>query len=407
MENPPAGAKETSLLMASSDIDMAAKVEPVPRKRSGRPAVGGRAEAWTPLLKTILEEQQVKTKNGLPGVPYTLSKQLGCLKNVWHAYVPGADREAGPSDFRWLATSVDAIVDGILCDSYCPVKDAYLEALAATCDMFGKRGCMEHIAEDAAPPALFTPAVAKTYRDAAALNTHRPYHASYTYLKNGIDLAGLVTLVKRVREMRADLTASPDSLRVLGWADVVLSMLVVTEEGGRALLAAYRPDFVDALLMAGSPEEAKAAVGQYSITCAGTLYTPAGREFELDPASKQAVAWAWTQRADAVGGRKPHRLLPRRLTVNAVLRKLCLGPLKPVLGGRVLTLALVQTSLASAMFKDALAAMEATMARYSAPDTVDPNVILSAGVYPSSSARLPALVLPPLRADSAEQLVAE
>lgn len=367
-----------------------------PRKRSGRPVVGGKGESWDHLLKFFLVHLESKTKNGLPGVPYSLKAMVNGLRNVWHSYVPGVDVEVAPTEWSWLATAADAIIERILSDSYCLMAPVYLQALADASEYLA--GCTYTGIVSAEHRALFTPKLVQAYAEAAGKTTAFPMTPSYGFTQHGFTWDSLITLHDYIRELRAhSLTLTPDNVRLLTWADVIFTLLVPrTFEGDLAYMAASSPEYVNSLVM---DRDGSAPGGKVRILPSGLITSSMGVSFNLP---EDLATWAFAQREDA----KPTaRLLPRRLTVDIVLRRLCKGPLAPCVGDHVLTLAHISTAVNSEMFKDVMEQLQKVMVRLGSK--VDPLPLLAKAVYPSHMANIMPVLVPVVRAATAEDLTVE
>jgi hypothetical protein len=407
METGLAGAGVlTTLDQASEMVDVAA-VPPVSKKRSGRPVVGGKGESWDALLKCLVATAPTKTKNGLPGVPYALKSMVSALKNVWHAYVPGVDPEVAPDSWVWIATQADAIINAILEDSYCLAADAYLKALAETVAILRTRSSTEHVTNEQAPVAHYTPDVEAKYRTAVETSVLRPMVPVYNFRKHGLVYDDLVALHKYIRELRKEAATPPDAVRLLTWTDLALVFMVPSRLTGRAAyMAAQYPDLVNQLVMWKEGEPAGvASLTRFAITPNGAVWDPKTRTLVDFPVNEDAelqalLTWAFAQRTDA---KHLQRFLPRRLTVDALLRRLSKTVLATAVAGRVLTQTHIHTAVVSAAFVDALGAIDAAMSRLDAAG-LDPIALLASAVYPSSLTEQARVVMPEVRAASAESL---
>jgi hypothetical protein len=86
------------------------------------------------------------------------------------------------------------------------------------------------------------------------------------------------------------------------------------------------------------------------------------------------------------------RLLPRRLSVDVILRRLSKGPLKTSLKGKTLTGAAAHTAWTTHAFKDALDALDKSMDMYKL-SAVDPISVVQRAVYPRIASAVPALLM--------------
>lgn len=390
------------------------------RKRSGRPTVGGKGEAWDGLLHVFLSDGTVKTKNGLPGVPYSVRATLAALKTVWSDYAPGVTTGSAPTDWLWLATSADSIIAAITGDVYATAESSkYLHALADVCAVLARRTSNAHVTDVQAPSVLYTPELQGKYRSAADAGSPMSLHASPCVLHHHVSFADWKRLHDAVAALRAkhaeDGAAaegakegySPEAVRLLGWTDFVMGMLLPQAEGGapldvaHATLPSMQSDglLVDSLVVvkAGEPLPAKGHFNtvEFDRTAQKAVLTlGAGSaspvRVELSPRCSAALVWVMGQRENAA---HMERLLPRRLSVDVILRRVSRGALKGGLKGKVLTGGAALTAWTTHAFAEALDAVDKAMERYSLA-AVDPVTVLRRAVYPRIASAVPPLLLP-------------
>lgn len=388
------------------------------RKRSGRPTVGGKGEAWDGLLYVFLTDGTVKTKNGLPGVPYSVRATLAALKTVWSDYAPGVTSGSAPTDWLWLATSADSIIAAITGDVYATSESSkYLHALADVCAVLARRASNAHVSDAQAPPVLYTAELQGKYRAAADAGSPMSLHASPCVLHHHVSFADWKRLYDTVASLRAKhhedgpegKEFSPEAMRLLGWADFAMGMLLPQADDGRApldvahaTLPSLQSDglLVDSLVVVKSGE-ALPAKGAFNtvemvdaVTKTAVLTLGAGTSspvrVELAPRTAAALTWVMGQRE---GAAHMERLLPRRLCVDVILRRLSRGALKSSLKGKVLTGSAALTAWTTHAFADALDAVDKAMSKYTLA-AVDPICVLQRAVYPRIASAVPPLILP-------------
>ena len=371
------------------------------RKRAGRPAVGGRGEIWDALQRAFLADGHVKTKNGLPGVPYSVRNTLTAIKTVWSEYAPGVVPGAAPADWMWLATAADSVIQSITHDVYATDGAKFLHALADTCAVLARRATSEHVTDAQAPIVLYTEELQAKYRTAAVHGRPLSLHPTPSALHHHVAYEDWVRMrdwVRRQWHQGIALAAamgkeqSPELARLLGWANLALSFQLPVFDNGAPLDVRYADalthgSLLDTLVVAkaGAPlpkgehntvhydRDAKTAV----ITLAAG--TPKEAVLVLPAPVSEAVEWAFTQRDSAV---HMERLLPRRLSVDVILRRLSRnGPLKACLKGKVLTAAGCRMAWTTHAFADALGELSAAIERVGL-GAVDPLTVLAAAVYP-------------------------
>jgi hypothetical protein len=385
------------------------------RKRSGRPTVGGKGEAWDSLLSVFLADGSVKTKNGLPGVPYSVRSTLTAVKIVWSDYAPGVTAGSAPTDWLWLATSADAIIAAITGDVYATGESSrYLHALADVCAVLARRTSSAHVTDAQAPVVLYTAELQGKYRAAAEAGSPMTLHASPCVLHHHVAYPDWVRLYDAVAQLQAKQRQegpegkefSPETLRLLGWADFAMGMLLPMRDGEAPLDVTWAtlPGMsgegllVDSLVVAKTGEplptrgvyntvEYDRATQTAAITLAAG--TAGATRLDLSPRVAAALVWVMGQRESAV---HMERLLPRRLTVDVILRRLSKGALKPSLKGKVLTGNAALVSWTTHAFATALDALDKSMSLYKL-DAVDPISVVQRAVYPRIASAIPPLLM--------------
>jgi len=417
MDTSSRAADEAGMEGTMADMLQAQPVETKEdRKRSGRPTVGGKGEAWDGLLQVFLSDGTVKTKNGLPGVPYSVRATLAALKIVWSDYAPAVTTGSAPTDWLWLATSADAIIAAITGDVYATAESSkYLHALADVCSVLARRTSNAHVTDAQAPPVLYTPELQGKYRAAADAGSPMSLHASPCVLHHHVAFSDWKRLYAAVEALRVNKygeghegkECSPETLRLLGWADFIMGMLLPQAEDKAPLdvmhstLASMQSDglLVDSLVIVkpGEPLPPKGHINAVEYDKAAQKVTltlnagsPGAVKVELSPRTTAALLWVMGQREGAM---HMERLLPRRLSVDVVLRRLSRGVLKASLKGKVLTGAAALTAWTTHAFADALNALDASMERYTLA-SVDPITVLQRAVYPRIASAVPPLILP-------------
>lgn len=411
------GGPEDAVMEATmSDMLQAQPVETKEdRKRSGRPTVGGKGEAWNALLRVFLEDGNVKTKNGLPGVPYSVRATMAAVKMVWSEYAPGVTSGSAPTDWLWLATSADSIVAAITGDVYATAESSrYLHALADVCSVLARRTSNAHVTDAQAPCVLFTEDLQGKYRAAAQAGSPMSLHASPCVLHHHVSYADWQRVQQAVIQMQTKQREegpeakgfSPETLRLLGWADCALSLMLPMRDGEAPLDVAYHalPSmqaeglFVDSLVVVrtGEPLPPKGVYNTVELdraTKVASLTLGAGSvsavKVALSDHAAAALEWVMGQRETAV---HMERLLPRRLTVDVILRRLSKGALKPSLKGKVLTGGAALMAWTTHAFADALDALDKTMDRYKL-SAVDPIAVAQRAVYPRLASAVPPLLM--------------
>lgn len=396
-----------SMATAMMDTSGPGALPPVSRKRSGRPALGGRGQdAWKALTACFLQDASAKTKNGLPGIPYRVKAVISGIRSVWSCHVSGNDSDEAPTSWSWMAEKQADIIRSIQSDVYCVSAEHYLASLAEACDWLGRRTSNTPIGEDVAPINLFTTHVVAEYKLAAKAVVTTPCSTNSAFRSNALVYEDLIGLRDHIRALRKQDTVNPDTLRLLGWGDVVLSVMVppsLTDERNHAILA--DPELLNTMLVTTAP-------GEYTGQCAVLHHNTYSigipklhKVFSIDdPESRAALAWGFAQRD---GAKDVKRFLPRRLTVDTLLRRLCRGALKSVMKDKVLTLAHIQTVVVSEHFKDAMIALESSMTRLHCDELQNPLELARRAVYPSALAGVSRVTFLPLQSTSAETLVVD
>jgi hypothetical protein len=389
------------------------------KKRSGRPCIGGRGESWDKLLACFQEDAAMKTKNGLPGVPYALKSMLAHLKYVWTSYVPDVDIAIAPTEWRWLADKAPAITERIVKDVYSTgVKFKYLAALAQAVKLLGRRTSSVHVTDAEAPVGAFTAEVHETYAAASKAAAPPKLHPAPTQTQNFVKLSQLRELHAYVRKLRVAKETGSETARLYGWADVVFSVsLYDTPLNMYASAASAKLDLLNTLVMdhkshadpavptpAADVAKHNTISGDRSITLrrgvdgAPVVWTPKEED------GREALDWAWRQRAE--GADHLERFLPRRLSVDHILKRMCrTAALKKIMGGRVLTSELLRTAYVTAAFESSLDALHASVDRLRL-HAVDPLLVLSHGLYPRTlGIDRDAIAFPPAITPASELLV--
>lgn len=371
---------------------LASAGEKAPRKRPGRPIAGG-ADAdgvWKALTEKFLGDSKFKTKNGLPGIPYALKEIIIHLKEAWSDYsdeVLACDSaDEAPKTWDWCWDKAAEFCTVILDDVHCSNAAGMLRALGAVCDLFGKKEAV------------------KEYMEAEASTACGPLEPSYAIKKHGIKLSDLLKCRDYIRAKKREDANTPDTLRILGWGDVLLSILL-NESGVQPGIEHLRPAFVNDLdLLTGEdlPQPESSHVGQEGVLYLWNSTTKSHDAVRLTSAeAKAAIAWAFAQRE---GGKTGDRFLPRRLSVETILSRLSKGPLSVPLKGRQLKMDHVYTVMMTHLYAEVLLALE----KVSVPQEHHFH-ILTKTVFPSLlEASLPDLVYPPAgRPVQPEDLVKE
>lgn len=366
------------------------------RKRSGRPCVGGKGELWDGLLQVFLSESHARTKNGLPGVPYAIRNTIGHLKMVWSEYVPGVATGTAPTDFLWIATAADAVIDRITSDIYATADcSKYLHALADAAAVLSKRSSSAHVTDIQAPQVLYPPELQAKYRAAAVAGCPRSLHPTPCTSFHYVHYMDLLRLQDAVRTMHNTEGLSPETARLVGWGNFVMTLLLPVQDGAAPLHMQMGGDcFLDELRVwkhdaAGMAAEGVPVIkvdrqGDTAMLVKGTF------TYELSCVARKALQWVYEQRDGAV---HMERLLPRRLTADTVLRRLSKGPLKGLLKGKLLTVKGITTTLTTYMLDDVLTMLDSRLKALQLAD-VDALDILTHGVYPSTVKGIPALFFP-------------
>lgn len=407
-------------LMLSNPVDVRGD-----RKRSGRPCIGGRGELWSQLLSLLLSGAANRTKNGLPGIPYAIRNTVQSLKVVWSLYAPAVTSGAAPADFLWLSTSATALVDAMTNDTTLSSAacSQHLYALADVARALGQRTSDAHVTAVQAPQALFTPALEEAYRLAGSRCCPTTLYPAPPVLRNYVslpDVSRLLAFTLSTLEERARVGHTPELVRLLHWGTFVLTFLLPfagealpldlllkrERPGGVSVTAAAedspvppptpltRPYIVDGLCVwrhaGGGEAPSYPAVstedGAYVVHLSRTLQAPVPRD---GPAHK-SLQWVLEQREGAAHG---ERLLPRRLTVDTVLRRLSTGAWSPVLKGRTLTGKLVLTAWTTDAFASVLSALDERLQalRLADADALD---VLRLSVFPCTIQAVPPLHFP-------------
>lgn len=391
------------------------------RKRSGRPVVGGgdkkdasSAASWTALLGVFQHDvKAAKTKNGLPGVPYTLKNTVAALKMVWSMYTPGVDASQTPTEWTWIVKSADAIIEKITTDVYNPGTGKLLSALSEACSMLAKRSNEEYVKNTEAPVELYTQEVCDKYAHASHACSPTALTLPDPVMKNFVSFEDLMVLRQRVADqfdgtVKTDHSENAETVRLMGWSLMIFAFSLPEDAvpDNACQPKAVKTEFLNTLCIAkgGAPIDKDvntvAQVGEDIILTLRKATVPQARK--LEGAQKAAVQFALAQRA---GADHLDRLYPRRLHTDKALRRLSKGPLKDVLQGRVLTAAGLRAAWVSHHCRDVLAAVEQKLLARMGADRVDPLQVLSYGVLPKHAAAIAGLCIPPLQSKNASELV--
>lgn len=349
------------------------------RKRAGRPAVGGRGAIWDQLV-TALVSAGKPTKNGLPGVPYSVKNTVARLKVVWSTFVPGVEPGVAPTDWAWVSSNPAELAHAILCDLRTPDSaHRLLEALADAVRVL-------HPAEEE------TEAL---YRSASRRGTPLPLQPVPAVMDNFVAWPDWLRIVGHVNALAARPDNSPEAGRLLGWGRFVLMTLVPESAGGTPLdvMPGGGPGatcLADVLCLSTRPGEPRAD-NKVTVDKHGVLCMPGTAEvMQLGPAAQACISWALKTRESAD---HMERLLPRRLTADSVLARLSKGLLKGVLKGKVLSVRGCRLAWTVSAFAATLREIDKDMQRLGLTADVDALKLLSQGVHlahvPSLKLRFP------------------
>lgn len=368
------------------------------RKRSGRPCVGGKGEVWDQLLQVFLHESHTRTKNGLPGVPYTIKNTLSALKSVWSDYVPDVTAGTAPTDFLWISTCADHLIHAITSDVYATADSGkLLHALADAAAVLAKRTSVDHVTDVQAPQVLYPPELQAKYRAAAMAGSPMQLHPSPCTLYHYVRFSDMHRIMQTVQEMRKDSTLSPEAARLLGWGQFVLTLLLPMQGGAAPLdvqMGLEEGSCIDSLRVwkdkqAAQMDKELPLIDLNRQTKEGYVLL-GGASYGLSPEAVDAFEWVYSQREGAM---HMERLLPRRLSADVILRRLSKGPLKPLLKGKLLTVKAMRTAWTTHAFHDVLQALDARLEAMNL-HCVDPLTTLSRAVLPRTLASLPTLYFP-------------
>lgn len=391
------------------------------RKRSGRPVVGGgdkkdsaSAASWTALLNVFQHDvKAAKTKNGLPGVPYTLKNTLAALKMVWSMYTPGVDATQPPTEWTWLVGSAGGIIEKIMADVYNPGTGKLLAACGEACAMLAKRSNEEYVKNAEAPVEIYTQEVCDKYAHAAHACSPTALSLPDPVMKNFVDYTDLCLLKERVADqftgrVRTEHSDNAETMRLMGWAMLVFAFSLPEDAvpDNACQPKSIKTEFLNTLCIAkGGGDIDKdvntvSKLGEDIILTLRKATVPQVRKLEGE--QKKMVEWALEQRS---GAEHLDRLYPRRLHTDKALRRLSKGPLKDVLAGRTLTAAGLRAAWVTHHCRDVLAAVEQRLLARMGADRVDPLLVLSYGVLPKHAAAIAGLAIPPLQSKHASELV--
>ena len=383
----------------------------VKRARAGRPAVGGRGVIWAELQDAFMSVNSLRTKNGLPGVPYTVKATIGHVKHTWSTYVPGVDPGVAPTDFTWLVAAPATLSAAVLRDvRRASSTPAILTALADTVRVLRAK----------LQGTTFGEEHEEVYRSAATEGVAMPLHPSRGLLSNSIvyedwqRVRSYLDSYVETHETRAAAGAtedttrpkvSPEALRLAGWGRVVLTFLmpppehpalapwdaVVTSGPYRTATQDCSVDSVrlrvtpPSLSSSASPEidPVRMVVNYDGSVCLPGSVTP----LEGTPTTKRTLLWALRTRESAEDG---DRLLPRRLTSNGVLERLSRGLLRDVLRGKILSVQGCQAAWTTHAFQATLAALAQDERALGLTEGSDVMTLLGKGIHSATapSARL-------------------
>lgn len=384
------------------------------RKRSGRPVLGGKGGSWDALVQCILADAHTpKPKNGLPGIPHAVRALIAHLKLVWSNYVPHVDVTLAPTDFRWMATAQDGILAALRKDSKLKADTAHdmLKALHDACTYLRDRVNGEWIAWADAPRELYTDAVLQAYKEAVEDTKGKMLAPPPSFLRHMITFDDMCAMQTFLHAMRTEGAANPDTLRMLGWAEVVLACWIPEDKGDiplamRAAMVTPNTDILNSMTIARANEPNVGSMADPTVPALPTLIETVSASEDgvqhleivsghgklrmpLEGKFKAIMRWALAQRAHAPSG---ERLLPRRLNSDTILRRVSRTVLSKYLGeDRILSTAILRSAWVTHHCAAVLSALETALPL----DCVDsPLHILSHGLIPSHAHGIRPLLMP-------------
>lgn len=349
------------------------------RKRAGRPTVGGRGAIWDQLQQAFINTDSTRTKNGLPGVPYTVKHALTRLKGVWSNYGPNVQPGMAPTDWCWLVDYTIDIVSAVKrdLDAANDAQSLFL-SLADAVRVLRVSGL-----GGGSTFTLAAPAAESAYKDAAASCEIVSLQPVPALLSNYIGWQDWLRVRDYVEKLMKNAN-SPENARLLGWTRYVLSLLLPPIEDSTAVpVHVLYPGVSDSLTVFDVNMQ------ECSITVKEGV-----KAIIVPPSVQAALQWAVTTR-DASSKRE--RLLPRRLTTDSLLSRVSRGLLKGILKGKDLSIRCCEAAWTTHAFSATLDALDKDTARLdvrSEGKRIDVLRLLGQGLYPSTVVSAPALRFP-------------
>ena len=346
-----------------------------PYKQAGRAPLGGADRAvWEALAEKLA--QGVKTKNGLPGIPYAIKEKVQTLKAVWSEFEAGAGTAHSPVGWEWLVTDAELRADRISKHLW-PGKENHAPDYLSVLAYVTQSLYPEHAASYTA------------YNSAYLACTPVPHCLTPAERSHWVSWPDWLRIKDHVDALFAAPDNGPELTRLLGWCRCLFALLchpsLVQWEAphGQAYSA------LDKLTLCLTDEPNSATVFPCLVTRPGTpvryeLYT--GFEERVYSLGRETspFAWARSMRSNMVEG---ERLLPRRSTADGLLHRLSVGPLATLLRGRILTVRGARLARCSHELKHVMTALDDYLAALGMEGVQHAvPALLAASIRPSSLA---------------------
>lgn len=378
----------------------------VDRKRSGRPCVGGKGEVWDNLTAVVVELSEIRTKNGLPGVPYALKNTINALREVWTDYAPGARAGVAPHDFLWISSAAESMITAINTDIYLDSSDCarFLQSLSDVAEILSRRTSSEWLTDAQAPVALYTPELIARYAAAAAqcspLSLH-PTPSLKTHFVCWEDVERVHTACQDMLARAVENKLGSEATRTLGWASLVFTVCAPHpgRDNGAPLTTIAGTDVLNTLKVWKLADKTRVVAGDSPfLVCDSALRTatigiPNAQgvytHYNYSGAAADAFLWAWMQRETSVHG---ERLLPKRVTADVILRRAS-KVLSAYLHDKTLSTTGIHIAWTTWAFQDVLALLQQRIHTLQLADC-DALSLLRTAVFPSTVSATPRLCFP-------------